>query len=216
MKQTIINAINEKKLIAIIRGVYGEDCINLARALHRGGIDLIEVTFDQANPELWKKTQEAISQINEVFEGEVFAGAGTVVSTELVDLAYAANAKYIISPDADERVIQRTNALGLVSIPGALTPTEIKAAYKAGADFIKVFPTSVLGAAYIKAIRGPLNHIPLLAVGGVNEKNISEFLKAGVVGAGVGGNLVNKKLVAEGAFDQITALAQAYVAATKV
>ena len=95
-------------------------------------------------------------------------------------------------------------------MPGALTPTEIVTAYRYGADFVKVFPTANLGASYIKAIRGPINHIRLLAVGGVNEKNIGEFLKAGVNGAGVGGNLVNKEWIKNGEFDKITALAEEF------
>jgi hypothetical protein len=98
---------------------------------------------------------------------------------------------------------------------GALTPTEIVTAHRCGADFVKVFPTSSLGAGYIKAVCAPLNHIRMLAVGGVNENNVAEFLAAGVVGAGVGGNLVNKKWIAAGEFDKITELAKQYVANSK-
>ena len=94
-----------------------------------------------------------------------------------------------------------------------MTPSEIWNAWEAGADFVKVFPAAQLGPAYIKAVRGPLNHISMLAVGGVNEHNIADFLKAGCVGAGVGGNLVNKQWIAEGRWDEITALARAFVKA---
>ena len=96
----------------------------------------------------------------------------------------------------------------MASIPGAMTPTEIETAYLAGADFVKVFPAGVLGPAYVKAVRGPLGYIPLMAVGGVSEKNIAAFLEAGCVGAGVGGNLVNKEWIAAGQWDRITALAR--------
>lgn len=215
MREQIIHKVLETKLIAIIRGIYGEDCVRLAHALHNGGIEMIEVTFDQAHPETFQNTMDSIQIINEVFKGEVLAGAGTVTSVELVNLAYTIGAKYIISPNVNKDVIKHTLELGMVSIPGAFSPTEILDAYNAGADFVKVFPTSSLGAPYIKAVMAPLNQVKLLAVGGVNEKNIADFLKAGAVGAGVGGNLVNKQWIAEGRFDEITALARAFANAVK-
>ena len=101
-------------------------------------------------------------------------------------------------------------------MPGAMTPTEIRQAYAAGADFVKVFPAGTLGSGYIKAIRGPLNNIPLLAVGGVSEKNAGEFMKAGCVGVGVGGNLVNKDWITQGQWDKITLLAKELCASVNV
>ena len=98
----------------------------------------------------------------------------------------------------------------MVSMPGALTPTEVLQAHKAGADFVKLFPAGNLGPGYLKSVAAPINHVKLLAVGGVNEKNVAEFLKAGAVGAGVGGNLVNKTWIAEGKFQEITALAKTF------
>ena len=138
-------------------------------------------------------------------------GAGTVTTIEMLNLAKEAGAGFIVSPDCNPEVIKATVEAGMVSMPGAMTPTEILTAYRAGADFVKVFPTAGLGSAYIKAVRGPLNHIRLLAVGGVNEKNIADFLAAGCVGAGVGGNLVNKNWIANGEWDKITALAREFV-----
>jgi 2-dehydro-3-deoxyphosphogluconate aldolase/(4S)-4-hydroxy-2-oxoglutarate aldolase len=99
----------------------------------------------------------------------------------------------------------------MVSMPGALSPTEIIAAHRLGADFVKVFPVAQLGPDYIRAVRGPCNHIRLLAVGGVNERNAKDYLVAGCAGVGVGGNLVNKNWIAEGAFERISALAREYV-----
>ena len=95
------------------------------------------------------------------------------------------------------------------------SPTEILAAWEAGADAVKVFPASSVGPGYIKAIRGPLSHIPLMAVGGVNEKNAADFMKAGCVGLGVGGNLVNKEWIKNGEWDKITALAREFMTAVK-
>lgn len=213
MKTFIIEKILKEKLIAIVRGVYGEDCINLARALHKGGINLIEVTFDQAKKETAEDTCRAISMIKETFKGKVIAGAGTVTSVELVDMAHKAGAGYIISPNTDAPVIRRTVELGLVSIPGVLTPSEIVKAQNAGADFVKLFPSAQFGPSYLKSVLAPLNNVRILAVGGINEKNVGEFIKAGAKGAGVGGNLVNKEWISNGKFEAITELAKEFVEA---
>lgn len=211
MREAIIQKVLEKKIIAIVRGVYGRDCVNLARALHEGGIDLLEVTFDQSKPESLARTSDTVKLLNEKLGAEMLFGAGTVTDLNMLKLAKEAGAKFIVSPDVREDVIKATVAEGMVSMPGAMTPTEIQYAWRCGADFVKVFPTSNLGASYIKAVRGPLNHIRMLAVGGVNDRNIGEFMAAGVVGAGVGGNLVNKTWIANGEFHKITELAREYV-----
>lgn len=207
MSKNIIDLVLETKVVAIVRGL-NSGYEGLAQALYDGGIRAIEVTFNQKDPALWIKTTDAIRQIKALMGDKMAVGAGTVTSVELAELAYEAGAQFIVSPDTDPDVIRRTKELGMVSMPGALTPSEIKQAYKSGADFVKVFPVGNLGSGYIKAIRGPLNHIRLLAVGGVSEKNVAEFIKAGCVGVGVGGNLVNKDWIANGEFDKIRALAQ--------
>lgn len=212
MREEIIQKVLDKKIIAIVRGLYDEDCLHLAEALYAGGIEMMEVTFDQSHPESLDRTSNTIKKLNEQLGDRMAFGAGTVTSVEMLELAESAGAQFIVSPDTNEAVIRKTVADGLVSMPGAMTPTEILAAHSYGADFVKVFPVTSLGVSYIKAIRGPINHIRLLAVGGVNEKNISEFLSAGLVGAGVGGNLVNKQWIANGEFDRITALAKEFVA----
>ncbi len=211
MREQIIKRVKDKKIVVIVRGVYGEDCLKLAEALCEGGIELMEVTFDQASAENQKKTCETIKLINEKLGDKVVMGAGTVTSLEMLEAARQAGAKFIVSPDMNPEVIKKTVEKGMVSMPGAMTPTEIVTAHKSGADFVKVFPVANLGSAYIKAVRGPLNHIPMLAVGGVNEKNIGEFIKAGACGAGVGGNLVNKEWISNGEFDKITALAKEFI-----
>ena len=165
-------------MVAIVRGL-DSGYEQLAQALYDGGIRAIEVTFNQKNPSTWVQTTGAIHAIRETMGEKMAVGAGTVTTVELVQLAFDAGAEFIVSPDTNEAVIRRTRELGMVSMPGAMTPTEIRQAYAAGADFVKVFPAGTLGSAYIKAIRGPLNNIPLLAVGGVSEKNAGEFMKAG-------------------------------------
>ena len=210
MREQIIQKVLDKKIVAIVRGVYGEDCVNLARALCEGGIELLEVTFDQSKPESLERTSDTIRQLVQALGDKMIFGAGTVTTVEMLELAKNAGAQFVVSPDTNEEVIKATVAAGMVSMPGALTPTEIVTAHRYGADFVKLFPAGTQGTAYLKAVTAPLNHIPILAVGGVNEKNIADFMAAGAVGAGVGGNLVNKTWIANGEFDKITALAKEF------
>ena len=211
MREQLIQKVLDKKIVAIVRGVYGEDCVKLAQALYEGGIELLEVTFDQAKPDELTRTSDSIKLLVECLGDKMVFGAGTVTTVEMLELAKNAGAKFIVSPDTNEEVIRATVAAGMVSMPGALTPTEVVTAHRWGADFVKLFPAGTQGTAYFKAVTAPLNHIRMLAVGGVNEKNIADFLAAGAVGAGVGGNLVNKTWIKNGEFDKITTVAKEFV-----
>jgi len=215
MAKEVLNRILEGKIIAIVRGIPSEDVVSLAEALVNGGISCIEVTFDQSSEEKAKDTLKAISNIRQALGDRVCVGAGTVMSVEQVDAAVAAGAEYMISPNTNAAVIARTKALGKISIPGAMTPTEVADAYAMGADIVKMFPAGVLGCGYIKAVKAPLKHIPVTAVGGVNPENCADFIRAGAVGVGVGGNLVSPQYVKEGRFQEITAIAKSYVDALK-
>ena len=211
-KEQVICKISSEKIIAIARGIYGEQCINLAKALYDGGISLLEITYDQSNSQSVQETADTIQALNSALGDKMMFGAGTVISAVAAD----AGAKFIISPNTDESVIAETIKRGVVSIPGAATPTEILAASRMGADFVKLFPSAQLGFDYIKSIRAPINQVKLLATGGVNLDNIGMFLKLGMVGVGVGGNLCSKKLLAEGRYDEITATAKKFVAALEI
>ena len=211
MREQVIKAIEENKIIAIVRGVDVENALKTAKALYEGGIKLIEVTFNQAKPESFSKTQEAIKLISKEMEGKMVVGAGTVITEEQVQLAKEAGAKYIVSPDTDEKVIKLTVELGMVSLPGAYTASEAKKANVYGADFVKLFPCQENAPSYLKALKAPLSHIKFLAVGGVNVDNAKDFIKAGAVGVGVGGSLVNKIWIENGEFDKLTELAKKFV-----
>lgn len=215
MKQTVIEAILKHKVIAIIRGVKGDKLIPLAKALFEGGIRLVEITFSADGSVSDEKTAEQIGLLAKQFEGRMMVGAGTVLTEKQVDLTKQAGGLFVISPNMDEAVIRKSSALGLVSIPGALTPTEVNAAHNMGADFVKLFPVSNLGPKYVKAVKAPLSHVKLLAVGGVDENNIAEYMAAGICGAGVGGNLVNRQWVEAEEFDKITQVARQLMAAAK-
>lgn len=211
MKNKVIEKIIENKIIVIVRGIPKDYLIPLAEALYKGGIRLLEITYSADKSVSDEETAEGIKLLAEHYEGKMNIGAGTVLTEEQVELTANAGGKFIISPDSNAAVIKKTNELGLVSIPGALTPTEIQFAHNSGADFVKLFPITNMGTAYVKAVKAPLSHIKLLAVGGVNKDNAAEFIKAGVCGIGAGGNLVNKEWILNGEFDKITALAQEFV-----
>lgn len=215
MKQKVTQAIDQYKIIAIVRGIAAEQCTAVAQALYDGGIRLMEITYDQKNPDSWEDTAKVIGTIAKDFADKMYVGAGTVTCTELVELTHHYGGQFIISPDVNPDVIQRTCQLGMVSIPGALTPTEAMIAHRAGADFVKLFPAGELGVGYLKAVKAPLSHIDMLVVGGIDENNIGAFLSAGACGAGIGSNLVNRKLVDAGDYKTITEVAKKLVAATK-
>ena len=210
MKRRIIEAIERKKIIAILRGLSADACVRTAEALYAGGIELVEVTFDQKNVERINETLKAISQICQTMGVQMLVGAGTVTSCEMLELACKAGAAYMISPNTDLEVIRRTVELGCVSIPGALTPSEAVAAHQAGADFVKLFPIDVLGPSYLKAIRAPLNQIRFMAVGGVDQNNIAAYRDAGACGFGIGGCLVKRDWIEAGQYDRITELAREF------
>lgn len=215
MRDQVIQQIEQEKIIAIVRGVGPEQCMKVADALYAGGIRLMEITYNQKDPASFQATADAISAITKAYEGRMLVGAGTVTTTELVELTAKAGGKFIISPDTNPDVIRRTRELDMVSMPGALTPTEIMTAHRAGADYVKLFPAGDLGPNYVKAVRAPISHVKMTAVGGINEKNMADFLKAGVCGFGIGGNLANKAWIEAGEFDKITETARAMVAVVK-
>lgn len=208
----VLDLILEKKIITIVRGTYGDDLRKLAHALYDGGIRFMEVTFDQKDPDCIAKTTGAISMLNAEFAGcDFYAGAGTVLTKEQVKAAFDAGASYIISPNTNPEVIRYTKELGLVSIPGAMTPTEILFAHDCGADIVKLFPAATLGLKYVKDILAPISHVAIIATAGITEENFAEFLKLGLKGAGISWRLTDKKLIAAGDWEEFTRRAKAFV-----
>lgn len=215
MKSQTIHAIIDNKIIAILRKVKPEYIVPTAEALYNGGIMLIEVTFDQSDSKGSQETVKAIKALTESFADRILVGAGTVMTKAQAQAAFEAGARYLISPHTDIDIIKMTNRLGVVSIPGAITPSEIVLANNSGADFVKLFPAGNFGLEYIKAIMAPISHIPMLAVGGVNESNVGMFLSAGIKGVAIGSNLVNNELINEGRFNEITMMAKRYTEKVK-
>lgn len=195
--------IKENRIVSISRQVYGENLLEAAKAIVEGGIKLLEITFDQADPNCLKLTADSISLVKKTLGDEICVGAGTVMTLDQAKAACDAGADFALAPNVDIKVIHEMKRLNMVAVPGALTPSEIATAYQEGADIVKVFPVANLGVSYLKAVRGPINHIPLMAVGGVSVENIKSFLDAGCSSAGIGSNIINKKRADAGKFDEI-------------
>lgn len=212
-REAVIRTIEEKKIIVIIRGLDPETLKKAVGAMIDGGIGLVELPFDQSGKTPDEETAENIRMLKEAFPGKLCVGAGTVLTVEEVELAAEAGAEYIVSPDTYEPVIKRTRELGLVSIPGAFTPTEATNAHRWGADFVKLFPNSEIEPSYLRALVTPLSHIKFLAVGGVTLDSIRPLLDAGARGFGIASAIANKKLIAAGDFAGITAVSKRFVEA---
>ena len=208
-----LDYIKQRKIVAIVRGLKPEYLLRLGHALEEGGVGLMEVTYNQRDPGSWRDTAAGIEAVEKEFGERLLVGAGTVITLEQVKMTYNAGGHYLVTPTTQPEIIRAGKALGLGLYPGALSPTEILAAWEAGADAVKVFPAGSLGPGYIKAVKAPLSHVPLMAVGGVNEKNAADFMKAGCVGLGVGGNLVNREWIENGEWARVTALAKDFMTA---
>ncbi|OFV63042.1 bifunctional 4-hydroxy-2-oxoglutarate aldolase/2-dehydro-3-deoxy-phosphogluconate aldolase [Mammaliicoccus sciuri] len=200
-----LQTIQETKLIAILRNAKPNDILPIVETLYKADIRAIEVTMNSP------KALESIELISNEMKGKVVVGAGTVLDAESARLAILSGATFILSPTVDKETIRMSKKYGAVSIPGAMTPTEILEAYEYGGDIIKVFPTTSLGPEYIKDLQGPLPHIPLLPTGGVSIDNVTDFIKAGAVGVGLGSALVNTKVETNKAyFEELEQKAQAF------
>ncbi len=180
-----LSQILEHKLIAIIRGAQPGDVIKIAEALYNGGICILEITMNSAVP------LRMIKAVADKLGDKVVIGAGTVLDAESARQAVEAGAQFILSPIANTDIIEMTKRLGVISIPGAFTATEIYNAWRNGGDIIKVFPA--ISPSYIKDISGPLPQIKLLPTGGINLENIKDYKKAGAIGFGIGSALVDTK-----------------------
>lgn len=197
-------------VVPVVRGGKAESIINLAQALKAGGISTVEVTTETPG------AIEVIKKVASELGGEVVVGAGTVLDAETARLAILAGAEFIVSPSLHPDVITVCKRYGKIVVPGAMTPSEIVRAYELGADIVKVFPAGVLGPRYIKDVRGPLGHIPLMCTGGIDLHNAAEFIRAGCAAIGVGSALVSRKAVEEGDWTFITARARQFIEAVRL
>ena len=203
-----VEFIREQGIIAIVRADSSDGLVKIIEAIAAGGVRCIEVTMTTPG------ALEALREASALWKApDVLLGVGSVLDADTALDAIAAGAEYVVSPNISRAVIEAAHDLGVPALPGAFTPNEIVAAWHAGGDLIKVFPATLGGLDYIKAVRAPLPHIPLVPTGGVTAENLHEFLSAGVVAVGVGTALVSKKMAAEGDFAGIEAQAKKFVTA---
>lgn len=190
-------------LVAIVRLDGPGELVQVAKAIAAGGVSVIE--FTMTTPGALRTIEESSKALG----GEVLIGAGTVLDAATARAAILAGAEFIVAPTLSPEVIEMCHRYDKVVVPGAYTPTEILAAWELGADFVKLFPAEVGGPAYLQAVRAPLPQVKLMAVGGVTLETAAGFIRAGAVALGVGSSLVNKRVVADGRFDELTATARA-------
>lgn len=205
---SMLEQIMENGIVAVIRGAAPDKIVAIAKALCDGGVKTLEITAE--TPRVLSLIEEVSAELGD----RVIVGAGTVLDAETARAAIMAGARFIFSPTVNVETIRMTKRYGIVSIPGALTPTEILTAYENGADVIKVFPANAFGPQYIKDVHGPLPHIPLMPTGGIDLSNVGAYIKAGAVAVGVGGSLVNSRAeINEQQLAEFTSKAAQFVAA---
>ena len=190
--------IEHSGVVAIIRASNPSLLIEVVDAIQAGGIDIIEITM--TTPNALGVLEEAVAK----FGDEVLLGVGSVLDAETTRISILSGAEFVVSPVTRPDVIETCNRYGKVVMPGAFTPTEILTAWEIGADYVKVFPSSVAGARYIKEIKAPLPQIELIPTGGITIDNAGEFIAAGSSALGVGSGLVNQKIIAEREFETLT------------
>ncbi|MFP4249962.1 MAG: bifunctional 4-hydroxy-2-oxoglutarate aldolase/2-dehydro-3-deoxy-phosphogluconate aldolase [Armatimonadota bacterium] len=199
-----INWITDCGMAAVIRAKSSDHLMQVADAIKEGGVDVIEVTMTTPN------ALEVIEEVANKYGDDVLIGVGSVLDAETCRMAILSGAEFVVGPCLDRDMIEMAHRYDKPVLPGAFTPTEIKQAWDWGADMVKVFPASVGGPSYFKAILGPLPQIRLVPTGGVNINTTPEFLRAGAVALCAGSALVDKQAVAEGRFDVVTDTARKF------
>jgi 2-dehydro-3-deoxyphosphogluconate aldolase/(4S)-4-hydroxy-2-oxoglutarate aldolase len=203
---SIVELVLARRLIAVIRLHDYEHAVETARALVAGGVAILEFTLTGQG------AIDAVSATRKALGDEVVIGVGTVLKAEDAERAIDAGAQLVVTPAVRLPVIAACVKRQTLCVAGGLTPTELLEAHEAGSELVKVFPAYVGGPRYIKDVLAPLPFLKLVPTGGISAENARDYLAAGAVAVGIGGNLVSNRLVAEGAYDQITAAARACVA----
>jgi len=205
-RETTLKRILDGGIVAVVRSESPDQLSRVVRALAEGGVTAAEITFTVPD------ALDVIRQVRKDLGDAIVLGAGTVLDPETARAALLAGAEYIVGPAVNLDVIRLCRRYDKVIMPGAFTPTEVIAAWEAGADVVKIFPSDLGGPSYIKALRGPLPQVRMMPTGGVDLATAGAFLRAGACCLGVGGSLVEPKAVASGDFDRIRDLAGQFAA----
>ena len=208
-REDIVSSISAGGVVAVIRIKEPDKLAGVVDALMAGGVTALEVTMTVPG------AVELIRGLAKRLPGDFMLGAGTVLDAETAARVIDAGARYVVSPVFRPAVIEACHAHGAAAMPGCFTPTEILAAWDAGADVVKVFPATALGPGYIKDVRAPLPQVKLMPTGGVTLDNAGDWIRAGAVAVGAGSSLVDVKAIADGRFDVITANAKRIIASVR-
>jgi 2-dehydro-3-deoxyphosphogluconate aldolase / (4S)-4-hydroxy-2-oxoglutarate aldolase len=206
MSKQIQHALEDAGLIPVLRARSAEEAIAVVQAMVAGGVTVVEVTMTVPG------AIDVLRELKKQYGDKLLLGSGTVTDAKQCQATLDAGAVFVVSPSLHLDVIQTTKEAGAVSIPGALTPTEVITAWNGGADYVKIFPCSAMGGApYLKALKAPFPQLRLIPTGGVTLDTAASFLKAGAAALGVGSDLVNVAAIAEGKPEKITTAARAYL-----
>jgi len=208
-KEKILQKIEEIGVLAVLRGPSPDLTIKMVAALIEGGVTGIEITYSTPN------AAGVVRSLDQEFGSEILLGMGTLIVPGQVEEAVDAGAKFLVSPHTEESLASTMAGCGLPIMMGALTPSEVMQARAYGSDVVKVFPGSLGGPAYMKALKGPFPDIPMMPTGGVNENNLGDWFSAGAFAVGAGSNLCPKELALAGEFGKITAIAKSFIAAVQ-
>jgi 2-dehydro-3-deoxyphosphogluconate aldolase/(4S)-4-hydroxy-2-oxoglutarate aldolase len=204
-KSMPLSRVLDRVIVAVIRAESPDSLVDVAEALVAGGVEVMEVTFTVP------RAVQVLEKVAEKLGSRILLGAGTVLDPETARAAILAGAEFIVSPTTNTQVIELCRRYSKLAMPGALTPTEVVTAWQAGADIVKIFPSELTGPRYLKLLSAPLPQVRLMPTGGVNVETAGEYLKAGACALGVGGALVDSKLVAAGDLKEIERRARALV-----
>jgi 2-dehydro-3-deoxyphosphogluconate aldolase/(4S)-4-hydroxy-2-oxoglutarate aldolase len=208
-KGPILQKIEQLGVLAVLRGPSPDLTIRMVAALVEGGITGIEITFSTPN------AAQVVRSLDQEFGSQILLGMGTLTLPGQVKEAMDAGAKFLVSPHIESTLAETMASCGLPVMMGALTPSEVMQAWTSGSDVVKVFPGSLGGPTYMKALKGPFPEIPMMPTGGVNENNLEEWFAAGAFAVGAGSNLCPKELAIAGEFGKITAIARNFVSAVQ-
>ncbi len=205
----VIEQIEAGRIVAILRGDFGGREDEIVSALVEAGITAVEVTLNSPG------AVDSIGRLAAGFGARIAVGAGTVLRPEDVERVAGLGARFIVSPNRNARVIEATKRLGLVSLPGCFTPSEIVEALEAGADAVKLFPAQCLGPDFIRAIRGPLPKVRIIPTGGVTPEAARSYIAAGAWALGVGSELIGKDVMMDSGLAALRQRASDFVEAAK-
>jgi 2-dehydro-3-deoxyphosphogluconate aldolase / (4S)-4-hydroxy-2-oxoglutarate aldolase len=206
-KAGVAKKIAEIGIVPVVRAATAKQAMQAAEAVCAGGIPIVEITMTVPG------AIEVIEQLSKSAGSDILVGAGTVTDADTAERCIEAGAEFLVSPGFDLETVQLAHRLGKLIIAGGLTPTEVITAWKAGSDLVKIFPCGTVGGAkYIKALKGPLPHVPMVPTGGVNLNTAAEFIQAGAAALGIGGELVSASALQSGNTGEIVETARKFVA----